>query len=218
MASLMPNISNRTTYHQVLDVLKQQRMIWFGVAFAIDVYDTYLHQYPSPDPTTVELEEPGGFAKYEDFFGRLCWMGLSYGAWGLLLKKNIEKAKNKEPLTRFEIGCVAGIVGGWVLRMWCKYLMGKRYTYSIIVYRGHEIMANGPYRYVRHPGMLGMMINLGGTYAWLHHWWGYLVYLLVARDTYVQICDEERCLGELLGERHEDYVQAVPAKMIPFLW
>ena len=67
------------SYSQVMDVLKQQRLIWFGVCFGIDIYDTYLHKYPAPDPTDVELKERGAFAKYEGLLGRLCWMGLSYG-------------------------------------------------------------------------------------------------------------------------------------------
>eukprot|EP00483_Globobulimina_turgida_P002003 UN02005 len=210
--------ANTPTYTQVLDVLKAQRIVWFGVCFGIDIYDTYLHKYPSPDPIDVELREPGAFAKYEGYFGRLCWMGLSYGAWGLLLKKNIEKARNNEPLSKFDIGCIASIIGGFALRMWCKYIMGKRYTYSIVVYREHDIQREGPYGYVRHPGMLGMLWNLGGTYAWLNHWWGWGVYALCVRDTYVEVRDEEKVLSETLGDKHKKYVQQVPYKMIPYIW
>ena len=59
----------------------------------------------------------------------------SKGAWGLLLKKNVSKAEKKESLSKLEIGCIASIIGGWALRIYCKYIMGKRYTYSIIVYK-----------------------------------------------------------------------------------
>ena len=52
-----------TTYEGVLNVLKSQRVLWFGVCFGIDIYDTYLHQYPSPDPTDIERRERGAFAK-----------------------------------------------------------------------------------------------------------------------------------------------------------
>eukprot|EP00483_Globobulimina_turgida_P004160 UN04168 len=172
-------------YFQILDLLKEARIIWFGLCFGIDVYDTYLHKYPSPDPIDVELRERGAFAKYESVYGRLCWMGLSCGAYALLLKKNIGKAQNKQALNKFEIGCIAGIIGGWILRIWCKYLMGERYTYSIVVYKDHRILTNGPYAYIRHPGMFGMLLNLGCTYSWLNHWWGWAVYALCVRDTYV---------------------------------
>lgn len=145
-------------------------------------------------------------------------MGLSYGAWGLLLKKNIEKTKDDEPMTIFEKLCVGGIIGGWALRIWCKYIMGKRYTYSIIVYREHEIMSNGPYNIIRHPGMFGMLLNLGSTYAWLNHWWGWSVFALCVRDTYVQIVDEEKTLIELLGDKYKSYQKKVPSRIIPFVW
>ena len=116
------------------------------------------------------------------------------------------------------MGCIGGIIGGWALRIWCKYIMGKRYTYSIIVYKEHEIMSEGPYSLVRHPGMLGMLLNLGCTYSWLNHWWGWAVYALCVRDTYVQIVDEEKCLSQLLGDKHIKYKEKVPYKMIPLIW
>merc|ERR1719189_1670191 len=164
-SSALPNVS----YAQALDILKQQRMIWFGLCFGVDVYDTYLHQYPNPDPIEVAKRERGAL---------LCWMCLSYGAWGLLLRKNVEKAKKKEPLSKFEMGCIASIIGGWALRIYCKWIMGKRYTYSIVVYKEHEVQREGPYRYIRHPGMFGMLLNLGANYSWLNHPWGWAVYIL----------------------------------------
>ena len=96
--------------------------------------------------------------------------------------------------------------------------MGKRYTYSIIVYREHEIMSNGPYNIIRHPGMFGMLLNLGSTYAWLNHWWGWSVFALCVRDTYVQIVDEEKTLIELLGDKYKSYQKKVPSRIIPFVW
>lgn len=69
------------SYSQVLDILKEQRLLWFGVCFGMDLYDTYLHKYPSPTPLDIQLQARGAFAKYEGLLGRLCWMGLSYGTY-----------------------------------------------------------------------------------------------------------------------------------------
>ena len=140
------------------------------------------------------------------------------GAWGLLLKKNIDKAEKKESLSKFEMGCIASIIGGWALRMYCKYVMGKRYTYSIVVYKEHEVQQEGPYRFLRHPGMFGMLLNLGATYSWLNHPWGWAVYALCVRDTYVQIVGEEKCLRELIGDKYEEYQEQVPSRLIPGIW
>ena len=59
--NIMPNV---TSYAQVLDILKQQRIIWFGLCFGVDIYDTYLHQYPSPDPIDVARRERGALYVY----------------------------------------------------------------------------------------------------------------------------------------------------------
>lgn len=147
-----------------------------------------------------------------------CTLNASAGAWGLLLKKNIEKADKKEKLSGSEIACIASIIGGFALRIYCKYIMGKRYTYSIVVYKEHDLQTKGPYKYVRHPGMFGMLLNLGGTYAWLNHWWGWAVYALCIRDTYVQVEEEEECLQEQLGDKHDEYISKVPSKIFPYIW
>ena len=140
------------------------------------------------------------------------------GAWGLLLKKNIEKAKKKEPLSKFEMGCIASIIGGWALRIYCKWIMGKRYTYSIIVYKDHRVQSEGPYRIIRHPGMFGMLLNLGATYGWLNHPWGWAVYGLCVRDTYVQIVEEEKHLEESLGANYKSYKNEVRSRILPGIW
>eukprot|EP01084_Bolivina_argentea_P013114 24571_1 len=210
--------SNPSTYTHLLGVLRAQRMIWFGICFGIDIYDTYLRKYPSPNPTDVQLKEHGAFGKYEGLFGRLCWMALCYRAWGLLLKKNIQKAQKYEPLSKFEIGCIASVIAGFGLRILCKYIMGKKYTYSIVVYKEHEIQSNGPYNFIRHPGMFGLLINFGGTCAWLNNWWGWAVYGVLLRDIYITIQDEEKCLSKMLGKKHKTYVEKVPYKIIPYIW
>ena len=63
MATITSTTTSSSTYGQALNVLKSQRILWFGVCFGIDLYDTYLHKYPSPDPTEVQRRERGAWAK-----------------------------------------------------------------------------------------------------------------------------------------------------------
>ena len=204
-----------------LTMFFQPRMVFFCLLFGIDVYDTYLHKYPDP-PKKAEIHkvtEKGAFAKYEGPLGRLCWMIISYIAWFLLLQKNIYLAMDKSnaPLSMYEIFWIIFAISGFVLRLWCKQLLGKQYTYQITVYKKHKVIDIGPYSMVRHPGMLGILINLGGIYAWLNHWYGWCVYLLVLRDTYYHTLSEEKEFTKHLKD-YVKYKNKVKARFVPFVW
>ncbi len=144
-------------------------------------------------------------------------MGLSYAAWFLLLKKNIIKAKNAETLSGAELFFIALTVGGFLLRVWCKQLLGRHYTYQITVYKDHRVMDKGPYSLIRHPGMGGILINWMGICLWTNHWWSWLLYALLLRDTYYHTLSEEKEFKKNLPE-YSQYMKRVPSRFIPFIW
>jgi protein-S-isoprenylcysteine O-methyltransferase Ste14 len=57
---------------------------------------------------------------------------------------------------------VAAIISGLVIRLTAMRTLGARFTYAVAVQRQHELVEDGIYRYVRHPGYLGqLMVFLG---------------------------------------------------------
>ena len=144
-------------------------------------------------------------------------MGLSYAAWFLLLKKNILKASTKQKLSKYEFAFIALAISGFLLRVWCKRLLGRHYTYQITVYKDHEVMDKGPYSVIRHPGMAGILINWMGICSWTNHWWGWALYALLLRDTYYHTLSEEKEFKKNLPA-YEQYMKRVPARFIPFVW
>lgn len=83
--------------------------------------------------------------------------------------------------------------------------------------RGHAIITTGPYRYVRHPGYVGMLMGYPVISLAIGSWWalipGALCALIVLRraaleDTYL--------LEHLAGYR--DYAATVRSRLIPGLW
>ncbi len=83
--------------------------------------------------------------------------------------------------------------------------------------RGHQVVSHGPYRYVRHPGYLGLMLGslalplvLGSLPALLI---GALMGALYVLRTGLE--DRMLCL-ELSG--YNDYAAKVRYKLIPFVW
>jgi protein-S-isoprenylcysteine O-methyltransferase Ste14 len=108
--------------------------------------------------------------------------------------------------------------GGYALVVWA---MSANQFFSQIVRvqaeRGHYAISGGPYRFVRHPGYLGMALSCLGSVFLLDSVWsltcflGYLV-LLVTRTAW-----EDRTLrAELPG--YANYAARTRYRLLPGLW
>jgi protein-S-isoprenylcysteine O-methyltransferase Ste14 len=90
-------------------------------------------------------------------------------------------------------------------------------TVRIQTDRGHQVISNGPYSVIRHPGYLGAGLWALGTPLVLGSAWGLVpagiaIAALVARTRL-----EDRTLrNELPG--YPEYAQRVPYRLIPYLW
>lgn len=83
--------------------------------------------------------------------------------------------------------------------------------------RGHEVVAKGPYRFVRHPGYLGMLVaNLATPFLLDAPWTGVpigVVAVLLVLRTHL----EDRALRDGLPG-YADYARATRARLLPGLW
>lgn len=96
--------------------------------------------------------------------------------------------------------------------------LGKQWSLAARIVEGHDLIDDGPYRFVRNPiytGMFGMLVATGLTVS-------PLLPLLAAcaifvAGTYIRVRIEERLLRETFGPRFDSYAKRVPA-MIPGIW
>jgi methyltransferase len=51
---------------------------------------------------------------------------------------------------------------GKIIKVWAIAALGDRWTYRVLVLPGVPLVANGPYRYVRHPNYVGVVGELIG--------------------------------------------------------
>jgi protein-S-isoprenylcysteine O-methyltransferase Ste14 len=83
--------------------------------------------------------------------------------------------------------------------------------------RGHTVCETGPYRFVRHPGYLGMIISWIGFPFLLGSVWSIIPIVLAIILLLVRISLEDRTLiKELTG--YSQYVQKTRYKLVPGLW
>ncbi len=83
--------------------------------------------------------------------------------------------------------------------------------------RGHVVIAGGPYRYVRHPGYVGMIVFELAMATLLASWWALLASALCAILLILRTALEDNTLqAELTG--YSSYAHKVRYRLLPGIW
>jgi len=83
--------------------------------------------------------------------------------------------------------------------------------------RGHTTITSGPYRYVRHPGYLGMIISALVIPLVLGSWWALIPSGLAASVMILRTALEDKTLQEEL-EGYKEFTQKTRYRLVPWLW
>ena len=116
---------------------------------------------------------------------------------------------------------VAGLAlmtAGMGLRVWSIVTLGRFFQYQIKVQPGHQVVAGGPYRFVRHPSYTGIAMVLAGIALASGDVWSLLaVAVLGGAGLAVRIRAEERQLTQALGAEYEHFA-AGRKRLVPGVW
>jgi protein-S-isoprenylcysteine O-methyltransferase Ste14 len=116
------------------------------------------------------------------------------------------------------VGGLIGSVLGWALFMWA---MGANTFFSEAVRiqeeRGHTVVTDGPYRYVRHPGYVGAILALLATPLLLGSLWAFIPAGLAAIGYIVRTVLEDKMLQEEL-DGYTEYAQYTRYRLLPGVW
>jgi len=117
-----------------------------------------------------------------------------------------------------QIAALAVCVLGYALLVWA---MASNNFFSQIVRiqsdRGHVVMSGGPYRYVRHPAYVGMILFDLGLSALLASGWALIAGGLCAILIILRTALEDRTLQAELSS-YVDYARRVRYRLIPGIW
>jgi protein-S-isoprenylcysteine O-methyltransferase Ste14 len=113
---------------------------------------------------------------------------------------------------------LVGLVVALILVAWA--MMTNRFFSSLVriqADRGHTVVSDGPYRFVRHPGYLGMMAMVLSAALALGSLWGLICGVLAGCLYIVRTALEDRTLREELPG-YTEYARKVRYRLLPWVW
>jgi protein-S-isoprenylcysteine O-methyltransferase Ste14 len=110
---------------------------------------------------------------------------------------------------------LAGIVG----REWAIKTLGEYWSADIRIKEDHKLIKDGPYRYVRHPNLVCLLLETNGLCLIPNSYWTLIfVWTIYLFSILLRMYLEERALIEKFGQEYNDYKKEVfallPIKMV----
>jgi protein-S-isoprenylcysteine O-methyltransferase Ste14 len=168
-----------------------------------------------PDLQRERVGPGAGRSKSRDFR-----MALAPFALGLLVVAGLDVGRFhwSEVPPAVQVAGLVGAAAGLSVILWA---MAANRFFSPAIYiqteRGHHLITSGPYRFVRHPGYLGMSVMFGCAALALGSWWALLPASGYAGLILNRAAREDRFLkAELLG--YTDYAKQVRYRVLPGIW
>jgi protein-S-isoprenylcysteine O-methyltransferase Ste14 len=107
---------------------------------------------------------------------------------------------------------------GVAVRAWSFRTLGAYFTFTVQTSPDQPLITDGPYRCVRHPGYLGMVLALLGVALLLTNWLGLLLFAVpMLAGLGYRIRVEELALEDELGDRWRDYARG-RSRLVPLVW
>ena len=100
---------------------------------------------------------------------------------------------------------LAILIVGSVLRIWPMFVLGHRFSGLVAIQPGHELVTKGPYRVVRHPSYLGMMLGFVGWVLVFRSSVGLAAAALGLVVLAQRIESEETLLASQFGSAYDEY-------------
>ncbi len=120
----------------------------------------------------------------------------------------------------FGVVNVVGFIFGFIciiLRSMAKKTLGKYFSYGLKTFKDHDLVKKGIYKYVRHPGYLGMLFGYFSIVMVFNSFYGSVIMLFLIPLILYRIKIEENLLTEKFGDEYRDYVKKTK-KLIPYIY
>lgn len=117
-----------------------------------------------------------------------------------------------------QLAGAVGLLASFTVIWWCTasnhYLSSQS---RIQADRGHRVVRNGPYRFVRHPMYTSLIVLMSSMALLLGSWLALAPALLIAALLVVRTSFEDRMLNDQLPG-YRDYALDVTRRLVPGIW
>jgi protein-S-isoprenylcysteine O-methyltransferase Ste14 len=153
--------------------------------------------------------------KREKFFYRLVGMGI-IPIFYYSLTSRIDTFRL--PFAAWVRWLGAGIFfAGDLLFVWSHRALGSNWSPIMEIRRGHTLVTEGPYRFVRHPMYAAIILIGTGVSLLAANWVVSLSYMLPVIFMYLtRVSDEEKMMIEQFGDEYRDYMRKT-GRLVPKL-
>ena len=137
------------------------------------------------------------------------------------LKKG-EKEDPKEKLVGVALPTLIGFliifIAPYSDSHWAPLHLGKQFSWLVTVQEEHELVTDGPFRYMRHPRYSGIIQWVFGVALIFLSIAGLVLAVLMSALMLLRIPKEERMLHHEFGKEWVDYCKKTTKKVIPFVY
>ena len=110
------------------------------------------------------------------------------------------------------------LLNGIALRIWAIRHLGRFFTVDVGIQQGHQVVEDGPYRFVRHPSYSGSMLALVGIALLTFNWLGLFLIITCTVLAYaLRVWVEEKVMLAQFGVQYAEYA-ARTKRLIPWIY
>lgn len=106
---------------------------------------------------------------------------------------------------------------GMGLIFWSSWALGRLYSPEVTLQKGHHLITDGLYRFIRHPRYLGGLLQGIGLALLFRSWIGLVLIGVFLVTILFRIKDEESMMSQAFGAEWEAYCQR-SWRLIPFIF
>jgi protein-S-isoprenylcysteine O-methyltransferase Ste14 len=177
----------------------------------------FLAATPFVDPALMKERTRRG-QKGEDP-GRLLLIRVLFAGFLLVALLDIGRFHWSDTVPRaLQVAALLVAAGAMAWTFWA--LAANRFFVPVIriqTERGHAVVSDGPYAWVRHPGYAGNVLSAPATALALGSWWALVPALAISVLFAQRAAHEDRFLAEHL-EGYREYAARVRFRLVPHLW
>jgi protein-S-isoprenylcysteine O-methyltransferase Ste14 len=112
-------------------------------------------------------------------------------------------------------GLIATVIG-LAIACWARIYLGRNWSGLVAIKEDHELVARGPYRYVRHPIYTGIILSMLGSALTAGTAVAVAGACLIVVAFVIKLRHEEEMLEGVFGWRYTAFKKLVPGRLIPW--